>query len=82
MSWSPELHIGELRPWPDSVRVVRGESLVASYYVPERTAKRVVVFSHDTDCATGDSKCSECGGTVNPFALFCEHCGARFEEGE
>ena len=26
MSWTPEVHIGELRPWPDSVLVVRGNS--------------------------------------------------------
>ena len=26
MSWTPDLHIGELRPWPDAVRVVRGNT--------------------------------------------------------
>lgn len=43
-------------------------------------AKRNVVSNHDTDCATGHSECSACGGTVNPYALFCEHCGAEFKE--
>ena len=36
MSWSPDLYIGELRPWPDSVRVVRGNSGEARRYMPER----------------------------------------------
>ena len=26
MSWTPELYIGELRPWPDAVQVVRDRS--------------------------------------------------------
>ena len=45
-------------------------------------ARRIVVSNHDTDCATGHSECSECHGTVNPCARFCEHCGALFKEGE
>lgn len=32
MSWTPEVCIGELRPWPDSVRVVRGNSGEAMRY--------------------------------------------------
>lgn len=43
-------------------------------------ARRIVVSNHDTDCATGHSECSACGGTVNPFARYCEHCGAEFGE--
>lgn len=43
-------------------------------------ARRIVVSNHDTDCATGHSECSACGGTVNPFARYCEHCGAEFKE--
>ncbi len=46
----------------------------------QHTAKRITVYNHDTDCATGHSECSACGGTVNPYALFCEHCGAEFKE--
>lgn len=32
MSWAPELVIGELRPWPESVKVVRGNSGEAMRY--------------------------------------------------
>ena len=36
MSWSPELYIGEFRPWPDSVHVVRGKTEETMRYFPER----------------------------------------------
>ena len=39
MSWSPELFIGELRPWPDTVHVVRGRTGETRRYVPERTCR-------------------------------------------
>jgi len=45
-----------------------------------RIAKRIVKFNHDTDCATGHTECSACHGTVNPYARYCEHCGARLED--
>ena len=48
-------------------------------YVPDRTARRVTVWNHDTDHATGHTECGACGGSVNPCAAFCEHCGAKFE---
>lgn len=35
MSWSPDLFIGELRPWPDTVHVVRGKTDETRRYVPE-----------------------------------------------
>lgn len=35
MSWSPDLFIGELRPWPDTVHVVRGKTDEMRRYVPE-----------------------------------------------
>ncbi len=35
MSWSPELYIGEFRPWPDTVHVVRGKTDETRRYVPE-----------------------------------------------
>lgn len=35
MSWSPDLFIGELRPWPYSVHVVRGKTEEFKRYVPE-----------------------------------------------
>ena len=51
-------------------------------YKPERKARKVTVWSHDTDHATGHSECSECKCSINPCAAFCEHCGARFEGDE
>lgn len=33
MTWYTDIHIGELRPWPDSVDVVRGDE--TRRYVPE-----------------------------------------------
>lgn len=43
MSWSPDLIIGELRPWPDSVVVTRGSRLDSRIYVPQEalTAKEL-----------------------------------------
>lgn len=35
MSWSPDVFIGELRPWPDTVHVVRGKTDETRNYVPE-----------------------------------------------
>lgn len=35
MSWSPDLFIGEFRPWPDTVQVVRGTYDDTRRYVPE-----------------------------------------------
>lgn len=35
MSWSPDLFIGEFRPWPDTVHVVRGRTDETRRYVPE-----------------------------------------------
>lgn len=36
MSWSPNLCIGEFRPWPDSVHVVRGKTDETRRYIPEK----------------------------------------------
>lgn len=33
MTWTTDIHIGELRPWPESVDVVRGDE--TRRYVPE-----------------------------------------------
>lgn len=35
MSWSPDVFIGEFRPWPDTVQVVRGTYDDTRRYVPE-----------------------------------------------
>lgn len=39
MSWTAEIHMGELRPWPDVVRVVRGNTDETKAYTPAATAK-------------------------------------------
>jgi len=54
MSWSIEQHIGELRPWPDSVTVVRGRAEESRRYVPE-PQERIVRCK--------DCRKSEMGGT-------------------
>ncbi len=41
------------------------------------TAPRVIVADEETDCATGFCTCGACGGAVNPFAAYCEHCGRK-----
>jgi hypothetical protein len=51
-------------------------------YKPERTARRIAVFSEGTDFTVGHTECSECRESINPCAAFCEHCGARFEVDE
>lgn len=35
MSWYPDLHIGELRPWPDAVYVWRGQTGENQRYLPD-----------------------------------------------
>ena len=35
MSWYPDLHIGELRPWPDAVYVWRGQTGESQRYLPD-----------------------------------------------
>ena len=80
MSGAVDVTIATGAPWPDHVAVLRG-SEVRCYSLREaKAARRVVSFGHDTDHATGHSECSVCGGTVNPFAAFCEHCGVKFVE--
>ena len=44
------------------------------------SAGRVIVADEETDCATGCCICGNCGGSINPFAAYCEHCGARLED--
>ena len=46
MSWSPELCIGEFRPWPDTVHVVRGKTEEKRRYVSEEMLFRERV-GHD-----------------------------------
>ena len=44
------------------------------------SAGRVIVADEETDCATGFCTCGNCGGSINPYAAYCEHCGARLED--
>lgn len=52
MSWSPDLFIGELRPWPDSVHVVRGKTDETRRYFPEcKDGQEVLERRIDELCA-------------------------------
>lgn len=79
MSWTAEVRMGELRPWPDAVRVVRGNTDDTQVYVPERTAKRVRV-PYQSHVAIGHYECGACGETVEPSDRYCSACGARLED--
>lgn len=86
MSWSPDLHIGELRPWPDSVHVVRGRTGETLQYLPESTCRM------EPDGYYGEQygiyKCSSCGelwqfehgGPTENHWKSCPRCGARIED--
>jgi len=78
MSWSPDLYIGEFRPWPDSVHVVRGRTDEQRRYFPRTTAKRVTV-TMDERGTIGHTKCSECGATVGMADRYCRMCGKELE---
>ena len=74
---------------PDEIAVRRTDSRNRSVYsarvhryLPERTARRIAVFSEGTDFTVGHTECSECRESINPCAKWCEHCGAKFEEDE
>lgn len=77
MSWVPEIHIGDMRPWPEAVQVVRGETNETRRYVPCRTARTADrrIRSHD---GIGRCTCSECGGSVGMCDRYCKHCSAEF----
>lgn len=83
MSWAPDLIIGELRPWPDSVRVLRGVTGEGRTYVPERTCH------NENEEWPSLFKCSDCGydnsdtycGTEAIFK-YCPSCGAKVVKGD
>jgi hypothetical protein len=77
MSWSTEVTVGELRPWPDAVAVIRCNAGEARRYVPERTATHMIV----NNGITGHSACTGCGKAIDPWDEWCRHCGARLEGG-
>ena len=81
MSWSPSVYIGEMRPWPDSVHVVRGKTDEVRRYFPERTCRKTV-GKHGHRWA-----CSECDETLlsrfpsvkypDGIVHYCPNCGAK-----
>ena len=75
MIWKTETHIGELRPWPDTVVVHRGDE--ATDYMPVKQASHVITPDDGTDGATGTCRCSYCDGIIDPCDRFCRHCGWR-----
>lgn len=91
MSWTPDLIIGELRPWPDAVWVIRGDTDEARRYVPEQTC-HVEAYDdgidegHDGEwfCYAPPTWYLSCGhraeGAERPN--FCPSCGARVEVDE
>lgn len=90
MSWSPELPIGEFRPWPDTVHVVRGRTGETLRYVPERTC-----YDEGGTDYHGEQlfHCSECGCLLSLYNLdgtntlctsliydyprYCPECGRK-----
>jgi len=76
MSWSTDMHIGEMRPWPDMVKVYHGDTDEMQVYVPEKTATRKVRSFGEV----GRCNCSACNWCVDPYDLHCRRCGARFNE--
>ena len=85
MSWSPEVFIGEMRPWPDSVRVVRGRTGEMVRYMPERTCTALLRDGLELPPGFGDAwrECSKCGTVLvcghdlSALPNFCPDCGAR-----
>ena len=84
-----EFHVAlaDAELWPDAVVChTQWTSTRRPYegrrYVPERTARRIAVFSEGTDFTVGHTECSECRESINPCAKWCEHCGCKFEGDE
>lgn len=79
MSWTTDLYIGELRPWPDVVHVRRGWKELRRY-VPERMCH---LEPWEVEQDTGFYDCMKCGcGYVADIAdwnewRFCPNCGAK-----
>ena len=81
MGWSPDLHIGDFRPWPDTVHVVRGKTGVMLRYVPERICFQVDVTADHSPYTSYMTACSLCGEmlAVEEFRApnYCPNCGAK-----
>lgn len=82
MSGAVDVRIGEQRPWPDHVAVLRGAEVRCYSLREAKAARRVVSFGHDTEGTTGHCECSVCHGAVDYWDGFCKHCGVEFGEEE
>ena len=87
MSWSPSVYIGEMRPWPDSVHVVRGKTDETRRYFPERTCRMERRDSETMHQPTVWLHCSECGDATLLMRSWsdvahCPRCGARVVSNE
>lgn len=85
MAGTKEVELWDFELWPDKVLCCTawtgmGKPYEERIYTPERRARRIAVFSEGTNFTVGHTECSACGGSINPCAAFCEHCGAEFEE--
>lgn len=88
MTWRAEVYIGEMRPWPDAVDVVRGRTGEAAEYVPGRTC-HVEAFDDGMDEALDGGITSysppmwylSCSHTSEGMERpsYCPDCGARVE---
>ena len=85
MSWSTEVFIGELRPWPDTVHVIRGKTDEMRRYVPERTCEYVIEDNMNESEGMGDVwfRCTNCETCYDYYAddwllkmPNCPKCGA------
>lgn len=90
MSWSPELFIGDLRPWPDTVHVVRGKTDEMQRYVPERNVPERTCHDLRVFDSWDMFTCSSCKALILRNAVhfnidgftdnsirFCPNCGAK-----
>lgn len=81
MTWRAEVYIGEMRPWPDAVDVVRGRTGEAAEYVPGRTCRLVETVYHDgSGVWYHELSCGHYAETVvKAPPSYCPECGARVE---
>ena len=77
MDLLPDYYIGESRPWPDGVRIMRGSK--SKTYVPDKVAHKV---TYTDDGIVGRCTCNGCDRTVSRTFVWCPWCGARFEDDE
>lgn len=81
MSWMPEFYIGEFRPWPDSVYIVRGNTDEFRRYMPDDFC---AVSRENNELRSENNKlrklCVElwCSCPVSDDGcVYCEHGGPK-----